>query len=43
MFRFNDGFLGRLKRFEDLEGMEVLLRETLNGFGIGHLNRLEYS
>ena len=43
MFRFNEGFLGRLKRFEDLEGMEGLLRETSIGFGIGHLNQLECS
>ena len=31
LFRFNEGFLGRLKRFEDLEGMEGFLKETLIG------------
>ena len=37
------GFLGRLKRCRDLEGMEELLGETWNGLGMGHLNRLECS
>ena len=37
------GFLGRLKRCRDLEGMEELLGETRNGLGMGHLNRLECS
>ena len=43
MIRFSEGFLGRLNCFEDLEGMEGLLKETLNGLGMGHLYWLDCS
>ena len=43
VFRFNYGFLGRVKRCRDLKGMKGLLGKTWNGLGMGHFNRLECS
>ena len=43
VFRFDDGFQGRLKHCRDIKGMERLLRKTWNGLGMGHRNQLECS
>ena len=43
VFRFDDGFQGRLKHCRDMKGMERLLRKTWNGLGMGHRNQLECS
>ena len=43
VFMFNNGFLGRIKRCRDMEGIEKLLGETWNRLRMGDLNRLECS